>query len=50
MPITTTFDHQHRRVIARAEGPITLEEIRDHLEEERQEPGLDAHGSNLHST
>ena len=40
MPITTTFDHQHRRVIARAEGPITLKEIRDHLEEERQEPGL----------
>jgi hypothetical protein len=40
MPITTTFDHQHRRVIARAEGSITLDEIRDHLEEERQEPGL----------
>ncbi len=40
MPITTTFDHQHRRVIARAEGPITLEQIREHLEEERQEPGL----------
>jgi hypothetical protein len=40
MPITTTFDHQHRRVIALAEGSITLEEIRDHLEEERQEPGL----------
>jgi len=40
MPVTTTFDHQHRRVIARAEGPITLEEIREHLEEERQEPGL----------
>jgi hypothetical protein len=40
MTITTTFDHQHRRVIARAEGSITLDEIRDHLEEERQEPGL----------
>ena len=40
MPISTTFDHQHRRVIARAEGSVTLEEIRDHLEEERQEPGL----------
>src|SRR6266550_8686323 len=40
MPITTTFDHEHRRVTARAEGSIRLEEIRDHLEEERQEPGL----------
>jgi hypothetical protein len=40
MPISTTFDHQHRRVTARAEGSITLEEIRDHLEEERQEPAL----------
>jgi hypothetical protein len=27
-------------VIARAEGPVTLEQIRDHLEDERQEPGL----------
>jgi hypothetical protein len=40
VPITATYDHQHRRVIARAEGRVTLEEIRDHLEEERQEPGL----------
>jgi hypothetical protein len=40
MPITATYDHPHRRVTARADGPITLEEIRDHLEEERQEPGL----------
>ena len=40
MPITATYDHQHRRVIARAEGRVALEEIRDHLEEERQEPGL----------
>jgi hypothetical protein len=40
MPITTTFDHQHRRVFALAEGLISLQEIRDHLEEERQEPGL----------
>jgi hypothetical protein len=40
MPITATYDHAHRRVIAIATGPVTLEEIRDHLEEERQEPGL----------
>jgi|SRR4051812_31992012 hypothetical protein len=40
MPITATYDHPHRRVIARAEGRVTIEEIRDHLEEERQEPGL----------
>jgi hypothetical protein len=26
--------------MAVAEGPVTLEQIRDHLEEERQEPGL----------
>lgn len=51
MGITATFDHQHRRVNARAEGRITLEDIRAHLEEERQEPGLsyselvDARGS-----
>ena len=40
MPITATFDHQHRRVIAVAEGRVTLDEIRSHLEEERQEPAL----------
>ena len=40
MGITATYDHRHRRVMAVAEGPVTLEQIRDHLEEERQEPGL----------
>jgi len=40
VPITATFDHQHRRVIAVAEGRVTLDEIRSHLEEERQEPAL----------
>jgi len=40
MGITATFDHQHRRVSARAVGRITLDEIREHLEEERQEPAL----------
>jgi hypothetical protein len=38
--ITATYDHMHRRVVARAEGPVNLEQIRDHLEDERQEPGL----------
>lgn len=51
MTIIAKFDHQTRHVYARAEGRITLEEIRDHLEEEREEPGLgfseliDARGS-----
>ncbi len=51
MTIIAKFDHQARHVYARAEGRITLEEIRDHLEEEREEPGLafseliDARGS-----
>lgn len=40
MPITATYDHQHRRVIATAVGRISLDEIRSHLEEERQEPAL----------
>lgn len=40
MSITATYDHAHRRVMAVAEGRVTLEQIRDHLEEERQEPGL----------
>lgn len=40
MSITATYDHAHRRVIAEAKGPITLDEIRAHLEEERQEPAL----------
>lgn len=40
MPITATFDHPHRRVNAVAEGRVTLDEIRSHLEEERQEPAL----------
>jgi hypothetical protein len=40
MPITATYDHQHHRVLAEATGPITLDQIRSHLEEERQEPAL----------
>jgi hypothetical protein len=40
MPITATYDHRHNRVIATAVGRITLDEIRSHLEEERQEPAL----------
>ena len=51
MTIIAKFDHESRHVYARAEGRISLEEIRDHLEEEREEPGLafseliDARGS-----
>jgi hypothetical protein len=40
MKITTTVDHARRRVFVRAEGPITLGDIRTHLEEERLEIGL----------
>ena len=40
MPITATYDHKHRRVLAVASGPVTLDELRSHLEEERQEPAL----------
>ena len=40
MPITATYDHTHRRVNAEANGRISLDEIRTHLEEERQEPAL----------
>lgn len=40
MPITAIYDHEHRRVVATAEGRVTLDEIRSHLEEERQEPAL----------
>jgi hypothetical protein len=40
MPITATYNHEHRRVTAAAVGRITLDEVRSHLEEERQEPAL----------
>ena len=40
MSISATYDHVHRRVMARADGPVTIEQIRDHLEDERLEPGL----------
>jgi hypothetical protein len=40
MPITATYDHKHRRVVAAVQGRVTLAEIRSHLEEERQEPAL----------
>jgi hypothetical protein len=40
MSFTTTVDHVHRRVFVRAEGPITLGDIRTHLEEARLGVGL----------
>jgi hypothetical protein len=40
MSFTTTVDHVHRRVFVRADGPITLDDIRTHLEEERLGVGL----------
>jgi hypothetical protein len=40
MPITATYNHEDRRVVAVAVGRVTLDEVRSHLEEERQEPAL----------
>ena len=40
MSFTTTVNHAQRRVFVRAEGPITLADIRPHLEEERLKVGL----------
>lgn len=43
MSITITSDHTGRLLFVRAEGPITLDDIRSHLEEERLEGGLPYH-------
>lgn len=40
MGITMTVDHARRCVRARAEGPIAVDDIRAHLEEERLAAGL----------
>jgi hypothetical protein len=40
MGFTVTVDHGRRRVEAKAVGPITLGDIRSHLEEERGKGGL----------
>jgi len=40
MSFTSTVDHARRRVFVRAEGPITLADIRTHLEAERLGVGL----------
>ena len=40
MSMTTTINHAQRRVFVKAEGSITLNDIRTHLEEERVEAGL----------
>ena len=40
MPITFSVDRAARKVHARAEGPITVEDIRVHLEHERATSGL----------
>jgi hypothetical protein len=36
MPITFRVDHEGREIYAVAEGPITLTDIRQHLDEERR--------------
>ncbi len=40
MPITFSVDHEGKRVMAVAAGPITMDDIRDHLSSERGEGGL----------
>ena len=40
MSYTTTIDHVKKRVFVRAEGPITLADVRTHIEEERVRVGL----------
>ena len=40
MGISMTVDHARRRVLARAEGLIALQDVRVHLEEERLAAGL----------
>ena len=40
MSMTATVDHARRRVLVRAEGSITLDEILAHLDEERGLGGL----------
>jgi hypothetical protein len=40
LPISTTYDHKRHRVIAVASGGVSLDELRSHLEDERQEPAL----------
>jgi hypothetical protein len=40
MTITMTVDHAHNRVLVRADGPITLDDILVHIEQERLAQGL----------
>jgi hypothetical protein len=40
MPITLSVDHAAREVKAVATGPVTFEDIRDHLIRERDQGGL----------
>ena len=40
MSMTTIIDHANRRVLVKAEGKISLNDIRAHLEEERVGIGL----------
>ena len=40
MPVTQAVDHQRREMHATAEGPITMDDIRKHLAQERRDQGL----------
>src|ERR1700754_3994358 len=40
MSVTFVVDHEKRKVFAKAEGTITLEQIKRHLEEERLKNGI----------
>jgi hypothetical protein len=40
MPFRHTIDHDSRTLIVTVDGPITLEDIRRHIEAERRDAGL----------
>jgi len=56
MPLITGVDHDHREVSVIALGPVSLDDVRDHLLHEKREGGLgypklvDARGAGIPST
>ncbi len=40
MPFTVVVDHAKHWVVARAEGPVTLDDVRARIHEERRKDGL----------
>jgi hypothetical protein len=56
MPLITGVDHEHREVYVVALGPVSLDDVRDHLLREKRERGLaypelvDARGAGIPTT